>query len=191
MCWNEKYVHYLMQISVRRILWEIWIVSNESIAEITGDDTATMQYIHYEEDIVLKKGVELVGWTYEKIINPSSLSSAVQPLRNLHDVIKDKRCRFVRLSAQELSARVVAYQEKVNQGQVIPRQRKTRKDKGIRRRKTMSTATVGEDDNTDDEVPLRKRRRLNNDSEDDSSDAGSNWFSVLAHSFIVIDFNTT
>ena len=133
-----------------------------------------MQYIRYEEDIVLKKGVELVGWTYEKIINPSSLSSAVQPLRNLRDAIKDKRCRFVRLSAQELSARVAAYQEKVNQGQVIPRQRKTRKDKGIRRHKTMSTATVGEDDNTDDEVPLRKRRRLNNDSEDDSSDAGSN-----------------
>jgi hypothetical protein len=131
-----------------------------------------MQYVHYEEEIVLKRGVKLVGWTYDNIANPSTLSSAVQPLRNLRDAIKQGQCHFVRLSPQEVNKLKAAYQEKVRQGQVVPRQRKPRKDKGVRRRKAMDTAaSLEEDEATDDDGPrLQKRRRISDDNIEDSDE---------------------
>jgi hypothetical protein len=43
--------------------------------EITGDDKALMQYTHHDE-LVQKYGVELQGWTFEKLVNPSQLSTS-------------------------------------------------------------------------------------------------------------------
>lgn len=111
-----------------------------------------MQYIRYEEEIVLKLGIELVGWMYDKIVNPSQLSSALEPLSTLRNALRDGQCKFVRLSPPEIKQRIAAYQEKLNDGQVQKRKRKTRKDKGGRRSK-ISRAIVGEDG--DDEHPRR------------------------------------
>jgi hypothetical protein len=42
--------------------------------EITGDEKAVMQYVNYDE-LIQKYGVELQGWTFEKLVNPSLLST--------------------------------------------------------------------------------------------------------------------
>jgi hypothetical protein len=54
-----------------------------------------MNYINYEEAIVQRYGIELVGWTYDKFVNPSEFSSALGPLRKLIDAINAGECKFV------------------------------------------------------------------------------------------------
>ncbi|KAJ6570736.1 hypothetical protein B0H10DRAFT_1964571 [Mycena sp. CBHHK59/15] len=61
----------------------------QKLVEITGDKRAQMQYVWYEEDIVLKYGVILVGWTFPEIVNPSELSTSIPGLQELYDAIKD------------------------------------------------------------------------------------------------------
>ena len=134
-----------------------------------------MQYVHYEEEIVLKRGVKLVGWTYDNIVNPSTLSSAIQPLRNLRDAIKQGQCHFRRLSPQEVNNFKATYEDKVRQGQIVRRQRKPRKDKGVRRRKaTGTTAPLEEDseasDSDDDRPPPQKKQQISDDIIEDSDE---------------------
>ena len=159
-----------MQILVSSKLIVLSITNGKySLAEITGDATAIMQYVRYEEEIVHKRGVELVGWTYDKIVNPSLLSSAVEPLSILRDALRDGKCKFVQLSPLKVKQRIAAYQEKLNDGQAQKRKRKTRKDKGARRSK-ISRAVVDEDGN--DERPRRDIGDGNNEA-DSSSDLES------------------
>jgi hypothetical protein len=53
------------------------------VVEISGNPKAVMQYVNYEEDIVLHYGVVLEGWTHDKFVNPSKLSSTLPPLQKL------------------------------------------------------------------------------------------------------------
>ena len=45
-------------------------------AEITDNANATMHYADYEEKVVQHYGVEHISWTYEKLVNPSELSTS-------------------------------------------------------------------------------------------------------------------
>jgi hypothetical protein len=46
-----------------------------------------MQYVNYKEVIILQYGLELQGWTYDKFVNPSELSTSLPSLRKLLDAI--------------------------------------------------------------------------------------------------------
>jgi hypothetical protein len=48
--------------------------------DITGNPKALMRYANYEEEIVIRYGIKLEGWTYENLKNPSELSSSLPPL---------------------------------------------------------------------------------------------------------------
>ncbi|PPQ75355.1 hypothetical protein CVT25_005593, partial [Psilocybe cyanescens] len=52
-----------------------------NLVEITGNPNAVMHYVRFEEDIVLRYGIDLVGYTYEKLVNPSLLSTSILPLK--------------------------------------------------------------------------------------------------------------
>lgn len=93
-----------------------------------------MQYANYEEAIVLKYGIELVGWTHEKFCNPSELSNALEPLRKLLEALNSQTCKFVKLSPSERRDRQAKYKSDVASGAIAPRQRKTRKDAGTKRK---------------------------------------------------------
>jgi len=92
-----------------------------------------MNYARFEEEIVLRYGIILEGWTYEKFVNPSELSSSLPGLTKLHDALKSGECRFVKLSADERKARMEKYQEKLSSGEIQQFQRKRRCDAGVRR----------------------------------------------------------
>ncbi|KAJ7730225.1 hypothetical protein DFH07DRAFT_781667 [Mycena maculata] len=47
-----------------------------SVVGIMGDPKAQMAYVWYEEDIVQKYGVILMGWTFPELVNPSELSTS-------------------------------------------------------------------------------------------------------------------
>lgn len=66
------------------------------VVDITGNPNAVMQYTRYEEEIVQRYGIELQGWTYERIMNPSLLTSSLLPLMTLRDALVAGTCKFVK-----------------------------------------------------------------------------------------------
>jgi hypothetical protein len=92
-----------------------------------------MQYTRYEEDIVQRYRIELQGWTYGRIMNPSLLSSSLPPLVALRDVLVEGTCKFVKLTAAERKESEVAYMAKIKSGEAEVRKRKRRSDTGTRK----------------------------------------------------------
>jgi hypothetical protein len=151
------------------------------VVEITGNPKAVMQYVNYEEDIVIRYGVVLEGWTHEKFVNPSELSSALPPLQKLVEALKAGTCKFVKLSSAERKKREAERKKKLASGELQPRERKTRKDAGKKRKSHHNKENEGSDtdgsgsDKNDENRP-RKRLRRNTkcativDSDDDESE---------------------
>lgn len=127
-----------------------------------------MHYIGYEDKIVQRYGVELVGWTYENFVNPSELSTLLPGLKKLLDAINDGTCKFVKLSPLELKARRQDHQKAIDDGSApASKTRKPRKDRGTKRKK----GDVEEDkenvkkDGCVQPVPKKSRVSVNSDSE--------------------------
>src|SRR6266567_5305466 len=121
------------------------------LVEITGNSKALMHYTRYEEEIVQRYGIELQGWTYEKLMNPSTLSSSLPPLKVLHDALVAGTCKFVKLTAAERKAREAAYMAKIALGEVELRKCKRRSDAGVRRKSKRARKNDGANDKEDDD----------------------------------------
>ncbi|KAF7341569.1 hypothetical protein MSAN_02053800 [Mycena sanguinolenta] len=128
------------------------------LVAITGNPNIRMDYIYFEECIVLKYGIDIVGWTCARFVNPSDLSSSLTVLTTLRDAIRDGTCKFVKLTAAERKARREKWNADVVAGTVIPRSRATRSDAGVKRK-------ASERDEDDDEV--------NSDVPQEDDDTGS------------------
>jgi hypothetical protein len=123
-----------------------------------------MQYTRYEEEIVQRYGIELQGWTYERIMNPSLLTSSLPPLMALRDALVAGTCKFVKLTAAERKEREVAYRAKIRLGELEVRKRKRRSDAGTRkiskrsRTEPADTDDADTDDNTasDNDISMPK-----------------------------------
>jgi hypothetical protein len=125
-----------------------------------------MQYANYEEGIVQRYGIELRGWTYERIVNPSDLSTAVGPLGKLRNAINSGNCKFVKLTAEERRERLEAYKAKIATGEMKARERKQRSDAGSKKRK--SKAMVDDSESEDSHDPKRQRKAASDSSSLDS-----------------------
>ncbi|KAJ6591775.1 hypothetical protein DFH09DRAFT_1073634 [Mycena vulgaris] len=75
------------------------------LVEVSGNLNAAMAYVNYEANIVLKHGVELVGWTADKFCSPSELTSSLPILRKLLNALESGDCMFVKLGPAELKQR--------------------------------------------------------------------------------------
>ncbi|KAJ7473509.1 hypothetical protein FB451DRAFT_1558700 [Mycena latifolia] len=124
-----------------------WI--SRLLVTITQNSDAVMQYVNYEEDIVHRYGIELVGWTPDKWCNPSDLTSSLTVLRELLDALKSGDCKFVKLSVEELKERITDYKEALAAGEIVGKHRNTRSDMGKKRKRAGSD----EDDGGDAHVP--------------------------------------
>ena len=118
---------------------------------ITGNPKALMHYTRYEEEIVQRYGIELQGWTYDKLINPSALSSSLPPLKALHDSLVKGTCKFVKLSTAERVAREAAYMAKIASGEVELRKRKQRSDAGSKRKAKRARKDGGTNSDNDED----------------------------------------
>lgn len=103
-----------------------------------------MRYVNYEEEIVIRYGIKLEGWTYENLKNPSELSSSLPPLRALSEAIDNGTCKFVKLTATEKKKFEQEFNAKVQTGEVTLRKRKIRKDAGKKKAKCRRTDLGGE-----------------------------------------------
>ena len=105
-----------------------------------------MHYADYEEKIVQRYGVELIGWTYEKLVNPSELSTSLPGLRQLLEAIKTGSCKFIKLTQAQLKQRREEHQKAIEDGSLpAPKTRKPRKDRGSKRKRTEDDKENGED----------------------------------------------
>jgi hypothetical protein len=121
--------------------------------EITGNEKVTMYYVDYEEKIVQRYGIELVGWTYEKFVNPSELSTSLPGLQQLLDAINNGTCKFVKLTPLQLSERRRVLQNNISEENVpAVKGRKPRKDRGSKR-------MVENESEVENQRPKPKKRR--------------------------------
>ncbi|KAH9483800.1 hypothetical protein JR316_0003277 [Psilocybe cubensis] len=134
------------------------------LRDITGNQNAVMQYSRYDEDIVMRYGVVLERWTYEKLINPSALSTSLPSLKMLHEALKKGDCKFVKLTSEQKKEWEKAYMERVQKGEVECCKRKKRSDAGVRRKtkRVRSNDQVSSDDDKE------------NDSDDGDNSADAN-----------------
>ena len=118
-----------------------------------------MQYANYEELVIQKYGVELQGWTFEKLVNPSLLSTSLPGLQRLLDAINNGDCKFTKLSPLEVKKCHEELQKKQNEGTAPAKTRKPRKDRGTKRpRRKGNKQGLEGDDNDDDEEQEEEER---------------------------------
>ncbi|KAJ6608429.1 hypothetical protein B0H10DRAFT_2067914 [Mycena sp. CBHHK59/15] len=132
---------------------------SKALINITGELNAQMQYINYEEDLVHRYGVIIVGWTFDKLISPSDMSTSLPALQELLNALKSGKCHFVKLTPEELKERKAKFRADIAAGLVKAKERAPRNDKGVKRPRT---AVVREED--------REAEREHGDGEDDDAD---------------------
>ncbi|KAJ7823334.1 hypothetical protein B0H14DRAFT_1312129, partial [Mycena olivaceomarginata] len=134
---------------------EISHVIHEGLHTVTGRADIAMQYVNYEEDIVLAHGVKLVGWTPAKFVNPSELSDAIGPLQELFTAIKNGTCKFVTLTPQERIDRKQKYDADIAAGRHVAKQRQPRNDIGRKRKAAEGSRgeMLDEDEDEDNDPP--------------------------------------
>ncbi|KAJ7822373.1 hypothetical protein B0H14DRAFT_3731711 [Mycena olivaceomarginata] len=113
--------------------------------KVTGKADIRMDYVYYIESIVVKYGVELIGWPCDRFVNPSDLSSSLTVLTTVSDALKDGACKWVKLSSAERKAREANFEADVAAGKITRRERNPRSDIGKKRK-----ATAIDDDEDDD-----------------------------------------
>jgi hypothetical protein len=118
-----------------------------------------MQYVNYEEAIVQRYGIKLQGWTYDRFVNPSELSTSLPLLRKLLNAIDTGDCKFVKLTAEALRKCLETYKKKVANGEIKIRERKIRSDAGKRKRKAQDGLDESSDDEDSDDENLRPRKK--------------------------------
>ncbi|KAF9035949.1 hypothetical protein BJ165DRAFT_1313843, partial [Panaeolus papilionaceus] len=143
-------------------------VVSGALASITGVEGVRMNYKNYEEQIVSKLGVKLVGWTYKQFVSPSEITG-VDDLRTLHEALTTGACHWVRLSKAQLAAHAKDLAQRRAAGEKVGEKRKERIDKGVIKgprgkgsSKKGGDEIQGRPDDSDEEgerVDNRKRRK--------------------------------
>jgi hypothetical protein len=132
---------------------------------VTGSKVADINYNNYNEKIVQKLKVKLVGWPFEKIISPAKLYT-IGELRTLRNMLRSGACCWVWLSKQELKVLANKSAMRRKRGEVIEKTRKTRSDKGVKtgpRRKQgacdESSDSEGNDDDRLDSIQQSRKQK--------------------------------
>jgi hypothetical protein len=89
-----------------------------------------MCYVKYEQDIVTKHKVEIVGWpTSVKFANPSEIGT-VEDIRKLRQALKVGECKWIVQSRGQQAAYAEMLMRKVAADEQVVKKRKERSDKG-------------------------------------------------------------
>ena len=116
-----------------------------------------MQYANYKEFVIQKYEVELQGWTFEKLVNPSLLLTSLPGLWHLLDAINNGDCKFTKLSPLEVKTHCEELQKKQNEGTAPVKTCKPCKDCGTKGpcRKGNKQGLEGNDNDDNEEQERR------------------------------------
>ena len=118
-----------------------------------------MQYANYEELIIQKYGIELQGWTFEKLVNPSLLSTSLPGLQHLLDAINNRDCKFTKLNPLEVKNCHEELKKKQNEGTAPVKTCKPCRDHGTKRPCRKGNKQGLEHDDNDKEQEEEERPR--------------------------------
>ena len=117
-----------------------------------------MHYVDYEEKIIQRYGVELIGWTYEKLVNPNHLSMSLPGLCQLLDAINTGSCKFIKLTQAQLKHRCEEYQKAIEDGSLpAPKTCKPYKDRGSKRKCTNDDKENDNENDNEHTQPVSKK----------------------------------
>ncbi|KAG1781334.1 hypothetical protein EV702DRAFT_1193517 [Suillus placidus] len=135
-------------------------IVNTKLKLITGDPDAKMQWTHYFRNIVQRYQVAIKGWPDNiPFANLSQASSACPDLEMLYSKWESNQIQWKVLTDEEFEELHLNRQEQIDRGEIIDHRRRTRSDKGMkrkgaaaanpsRRKKYKSSETVEDDDRT-------------------------------------------
>ena len=133
----------------------VYCVHEHFTVDITGNKNMTRKYTEYEELIMLKYGVELQGWTYDKFVCPSLLSTSLPALQALLNAVNNGRCKFIKLTPAKVKMRCEECQKQINGGTIVVKQQKQCSDIGAKwpRKVKARVPAVGAEDTDEDKHP--------------------------------------
>ncbi|KAI5981259.1 hypothetical protein EDD15DRAFT_2379892 [Pisolithus albus] len=111
-----------------------------------------MNYTNYERRIVERYGVMLTGWPFSGTVrNPSKIGGRAE-VEKLLDALNSEACKWVRLTDEELRARVIHNKERQARGEAVYHPRRTRTTKALttERTRTSSVSSAATSDSNSD-----------------------------------------
>lgn len=117
-----------------------------------------MNYTNYETAIVERYRVNLVGWTFPRLVSPSEIGT-IDDIRTLRDALKTGACKWVRLSKRELAAHSEAVAQWREDGEVIGKKRKERSNKGVKRKRKDKGREEEDEESAEDVAGPSKKKK--------------------------------
>lgn len=121
---------------------------------VTRCNTAAMNYINYDTQIMQRYQVKLVGYTYHEFTSPYNIAT-VDDLRLLRDALRCGSCCWIRLTKGEVSKHAKEIANREAAGEVVTTKRKERSDKGKKRKRTAKELDAEDED---DPGPSKRQR---------------------------------
>ncbi|KIK12269.1 hypothetical protein PISMIDRAFT_121150, partial [Pisolithus microcarpus 441] len=148
----ENFVQTILDIELHRLALclESWAVSGLDYLLMKKKVSANMKmnYTNYECQIVECYGIMLTGWPFSGIVqNPSKIGGQAE-VEKLLDALNSEACKWVRLTDEELRARVIHNMERQARGESVYHPRHTRTTKALTTQCTR-TSSVSSDASAD------------------------------------------
>lgn len=130
-----------------------------------------MCYVKYDQNIVTKHKVELVGWPASiKFANPSAIGT-VDDIRKLRQALKAGECKWIVQSRGHQAAYAKKLAKKIATGKLVVKKRNRRSDFGSKRvskggKKTSGQSGKGARKRTGDSEPGESEEDTDNDNEE-------------------------
>ncbi|KAJ7785380.1 hypothetical protein B0H14DRAFT_2630594 [Mycena olivaceomarginata] len=124
------------------------LAKNLSACEVSGVPDARIGWTWFEEDVVQRYGVKLVGWTAGKDpVDPSNLSTSQSVICTLLTAIRNGECCFKKLGPTEAAERRKKWEEDIAAGRVTAKHRASRCDAGQPHKRVRDDSDNDSDDN--------------------------------------------
>jgi len=134
-------------------------IINGALRTVTRCNTAAMNYVNYDIQIMQRYQVKLVGYTYREFTSPYNIST-VDDLCHLRDALHCGSCCWIRMTKGEVSKHATVIAEREAAGEEVTKKRKGRSDKGKKRGKRTAKEVDAEDDeNVDNSGAGPSKRR--------------------------------
>ncbi|KAF7981821.1 hypothetical protein HWV62_31943 [Athelia sp. TMB] len=121
----------------------------------TNNDRIEMNYVNYEEKIVIPYQVKLVGHPFG-IKNPSDITT-ITDLRTLRNALKTKQCQWVRITDEEADALTKDIRSRRERGEVVGKPRAKRSDAGVARGSNKRSRNDENQDPSSSRAPKKRK----------------------------------
>jgi hypothetical protein len=134
-------------------------VNSDYLTEtVSQSRQALMNYPNYDTKVIDRYQTKLVGWTYREFKSPFDIH-AIDDVRILLEALQCGSCHWVRMTKTDMSHHKAEIVKRKANGETVGTARKSRSDKGTKRRKSAPGAGEGVEVNEDGPGPAKKQKK--------------------------------